>query len=102
VGFARSTTHAATPFVKSMASRTRSRPQFDQSPAQNDNDSANQMDDDLLDKLHREFEAEQVQFDRDWYAQEEFGGSVDDQHNPFVGQLSLWIILLSRVVVVHL
>ena len=43
VGFARSTTHAATPFVKSMASRMRSRPQFDQSPAQNDNDSANQM-----------------------------------------------------------
>ena len=24
------------------------------------------QDDDLLDKLHREFEAEQVQFDRDW------------------------------------
>ena len=45
------------------------------------------QDDDLLDKLHREFEAEQVQFDRDWYDQEEFGGSVDDQHNPFVGAL---------------
>lgn len=38
------------------------------------------------DQLRREFEAEQIQLDRDWYDQEEFGQNVDENRNPFVGE----------------
>ncbi|GMH38447.1 hypothetical protein BSKO_06331 [Bryopsis sp. KO-2023] len=40
-------------------------------------------------QLQREFEAEQIQLDRDWYDQEEFGRGVDENRNPFLGDDAL-------------
>jgi len=37
-------------------------------------------------QLKRELEADQIQLDRDWYDQEEFGAGLDEDKNPFIGK----------------
>ncbi|CAD7701175.1 unnamed protein product [Ostreobium quekettii] len=87
VRFDRSGASVVQPSVRSSASKTKSgqTPQLNHSTMQIETDDGTPVDDELMEKLQREFESEQIQFDRDWYDQEEFGGGVDDQHNPFIG-----------------
>lgn len=39
--------------------------------------------------IRREAELEEIQMERDWYDNEEFGGA-HESHNPFVGDDSLF------------